>query len=55
MNAAQAARSCASQQPKEERFGLILFRVRDRNHARAEAHRRAIEKRVARGVRRVFD
>ena len=31
MNAAQAARSCAAQQPKQERFGLIVFRVRDRN------------------------
>ena len=55
MDAAQAARSCAAQQPKKKRFGLIVFRVRDGNRGRAEARRRAIEERIARGVRRVFD
>ena len=55
VHAAQAARPCAAQQPQQEGFGLIVFRVRDGDRGRAEARRRTIEKRVARRVRRVFD
>ena len=55
MHAAQAARPGAAQQPQQKRFGLIVLRVRDGDGRRAEARRRAIEERVARGVRRVFD
>ena len=55
MDAAQAPRPCAAQQPKEERLGLVVFRVGDGDGGRSEARSRAIEKRVPRGVRRVFD
>ena len=55
MDAAEPARPCAAQQAQQKRFGLIVFRVRDGDGGRAETRCGAIEERVPRHVRRMFD
>jgi hypothetical protein len=55
MHSAESARSCASEQSKEERFGLVVARVCHGHHSCAQACGSAIEKFMTRGVRRVFN
>jgi hypothetical protein len=55
MHPAESARPGAAEQSKQERFGLIVARVRHCDSSRVQACGGAIEKFVTRGMRRVFD
>ena len=48
LDAAEAARSGAAEEPEQERFGLVVPRVADRDAVGREAPRRPLEKLVAR-------
>ena len=54
-DAGEAARTGAAQQPQQERFGLVVEAVADRDRVGREPIGRLLEKRVAKRARRVFD
>ena len=55
MHPAQPARARPAQQPQQKRFGLIVFRVGDRDHCCVGSSGGARKKFVAGIVRRVLD
>src|SRR5687768_4595573 len=55
MDPAEAARAGTTQQPQQERLGLVVFRVRDGDGGRAQASRGALKERVPCHVRSMFD
>jgi hypothetical protein len=55
MHSAESTRAGASEQSKQERFGLIVARVRHGHHRCVQACGSAIEKFVTCGMGRVFD